>query len=74
MNHEHFLIGGKAFGAPHHLALVFVVGRREGFAFLKREFPGVLMDHGGLDLSNLEGFMPFRCPNLPDQSDPLTRP
>jgi hypothetical protein len=34
----------------------------------------VVMDRGGADLRNLEGFMPFRCSNLPDQSDPLTRP
>jgi hypothetical protein len=34
----------------------------------------VVMDRGGLDLRDLEGFIPFRCPDLPDQSDPLTRP
>jgi hypothetical protein len=40
MNHEHFSIGGEAFGTPHHLALIFTIGRREGSAFLKREFIG----------------------------------
>jgi hypothetical protein len=40
MNHEHFSIGHEAFGTPRHQALIFIVGRREGFAFLKREFIG----------------------------------
>jgi hypothetical protein len=31
----------------------------------------VVMDHCGPYLRNLEGFMPFQCSNLPDQSDPL---
>jgi hypothetical protein len=35
VNHEHFSIGGEAFAL---LALVFVTGRRERSAFLKREF------------------------------------
>jgi hypothetical protein len=38
MNHEHFSIGGEAFGTLHHLALVFVIVRKKGSAFLKREF------------------------------------
>jgi hypothetical protein len=40
VNHEHFSIGGKEFGTPHHLTLVFVAGRKERSAFLKREFAG----------------------------------
>jgi hypothetical protein len=40
VNHEHFTTEGEVFGTPHHLALVFVVGRREESAFLKREFTG----------------------------------
>jgi hypothetical protein len=40
VNHENFSIGRIVFGTPRHLALVFVVGREEGFAFLKREFAG----------------------------------
>jgi hypothetical protein len=31
------------------------------------------MNHGGLDLRDLEGFMPFQYPNLPNQADALTR-
>jgi hypothetical protein len=31
------------------------------------------MDPGGLDLRNLEGFLPFQCSSLPDQVDPLAR-
>jgi hypothetical protein len=38
VNHEHFSIGGKKFGTPHDLALIFIIGRREGSSFLKREF------------------------------------
>jgi hypothetical protein len=38
VNHENFSIGHEAFGTPRYLALVFVVGREEGCAFLKREF------------------------------------
>jgi hypothetical protein len=40
VNHEYFSIGGEAFGAPHQLALVFIVRREEGSAFLKRELAG----------------------------------
>jgi hypothetical protein len=35
-----FSIEGEAFGTTHHLALVFIVERREGSAFLRREFVG----------------------------------
>jgi hypothetical protein len=38
VNHENFSFGRKAIGTLHHLALVFIIGREEGFAFLKREF------------------------------------
>jgi hypothetical protein len=40
VNHEHFSIGREVFGTLCHLALIFVVERREGSAFLKREFAG----------------------------------
>jgi hypothetical protein len=40
MNHEDFLIGGEVFGSLHHLALIFIIEREEGSAFLKREFAG----------------------------------
>jgi hypothetical protein len=40
MNREHFSIGGEAFGTLHLLALVFIIGRRERSALLKREFLG----------------------------------
>jgi hypothetical protein len=29
------------------------------------------MNRGGLDLGDLEGFLPFRCPNLPTNLIPL---
>jgi hypothetical protein len=32
-----------------------------------------IMDHGGLDLRNLEGFLPFQCSSLPDRVDPLAK-
>jgi hypothetical protein len=32
-----------------------------------------IMDRGGLDLRNLEGFLPFQFLSLPDRVDPLTR-
>jgi hypothetical protein len=45
-----------------------------GVCPLEKGAPGVSMNRGGLDLRDLEGSLPFSCPNLPDQSDSLTRP